>query len=125
MAEINGCTVITPADTAEALTWGAEQTGGAYTVLIGSIPAGTPAPPLHVHPTTDEAFYVAEGEARFRLGDEEISAAAGSLVFVPRGTEHTAWNAGDTATRGLILISPASVEHEFVPVETDAGEPPA
>ena|SRR5215210_4799310 len=122
MAEINGCTVITPAESAELLTWGDEHTDGAYTTLIGAIPVGSPAPPLHIHPTTDEAFYVAEGQAAFRLGDEEISALAGSLVFVPRGTVHTAWNAGDTPARGLIIISPGNVEHEFVPVETDAEE---
>jgi mannose-6-phosphate isomerase-like protein (cupin superfamily) len=119
MREINGCTVITPADASELLAWGAEPTAGAYNMLIGVIPVGSPAPPLHVHPTTDEAFYVAEGQAGFRLGDEELSAGAGSLVFVPRGTVHTAWNNGDVPTRGLIIISPGDVEHQFVPVDAD------
>lgn len=117
MEEINDCTVITPADTAALLSWGAEETSGAYTTLIGEIPVGSPAPPLHVHPTTDEAFYVAEGQAAFRLGDREVSAGPGSLIFVPRGTVHTAWNSGDVPTRGVIIISPGDVEHEFVPVE--------
>ena len=79
---------------------------------------GTPAPALHEHPTTDEAFYVAAGEATFRLEDEELSVPAGSLVFVPRGTVHKVWNAGSEALRGLIIISPANVEHEFVEVES-------
>jgi mannose-6-phosphate isomerase-like protein (cupin superfamily) len=114
--KINGCTVISPADTAEALTWGEEETGGSYRCLIGTIPAEAPAPPLHRHPTTDETFYVAQGQAKFRLGDEEITAEAGTLVFVPRGTVHTAWG-GNVDTQGLIIISPADVEHEFVPVE--------
>jgi uncharacterized cupin superfamily protein len=78
----------------------------AYTTVIGTIPVGTPAPPLHVHPTADEAFYVVEGQAGFQLGGQEITAVAGSLVFVPRGTVHTAWNNGDAPTRGLIIISP-------------------
>ena len=44
---------------------------------------------------------------------------AGGLVFVPRGTAHTVSNSGDRPVRGLILISPGTAEHEFVPV--DAG----
>jgi quercetin dioxygenase-like cupin family protein len=117
MEEINGRTVITPADTAEILTWGTKETAGAYTTPIGVIPPGQEPPPLHLHPTTDEAFYVARGPGAFRLEDEEITAETGSLVFVPRGTVHTAWNPGSEPVTGLIIISPADVEHEFVPVD--------
>ncbi len=109
MEEINGCTVITPADTAEILTWGAEETGGAYATLIGVIPPGLDTPPLHVHPTTDEAFYVAQGPAAFQLEDEKVTAESGSLVFVPRGTMHTAWNPGSEPVRGLISSRPATL----------------
>jgi quercetin dioxygenase-like cupin family protein len=118
METVAGCSVIRPADIEGILTFGAEETAGAYSLLVGEGPPGAPAPPLHEHPTTDEAFYVAAGEATFRLGDEEISASAGSLVFVPRGTAHTVWNAGSEVLRGLIIISPANVEHEFVEVES-------
>jgi mannose-6-phosphate isomerase-like protein (cupin superfamily) len=79
-------------------------------------PAGAPAPALHEHPTTDEAFYCATGEASFKLGDEELSVAAGGLVFVPRGTVHTAWNTGSEDVRGIIFITPGDAEHEFVEV---------
>ena len=61
-------------------------------------------------------FYVADGQATFRLGDRELQLGAGGLVFVPRGTAHTVWNSGDVAVRGLILISPGDAEHQFVPV---------
>lgn len=93
-----------------------EDTGGAFSALIGTIPAGAPAPALHEHPTTDEAFYCAVGEASFKLGDEELSVTAGGLVLVPRGTVHTAWNAGSEDVRGIIFITPGDVEHEFVEV---------
>jgi quercetin dioxygenase-like cupin family protein len=116
MEKINGCTIIQPASIEGLLHFGAEETAGAYSVLIGEIPAGAPAPALHEHPTTDEAFYVAEGEGLFQLEDEQISVSAGSLVFVPRGTVHTALSTGK-AVRGLIIISPGNVEHEFVEVE--------
>jgi mannose-6-phosphate isomerase-like protein (cupin superfamily) len=117
MDMINGCTVIQPASIEGILTFGAGETAGAYAAMIGEIPAGSPAPALHEHPTTDEAFYVAEGEGSFQLEDEQVLVPAGGLVFVPRGTVHTAWNAGSEVLRGLIIISPGDVEHEFVEVE--------
>jgi mannose-6-phosphate isomerase-like protein (cupin superfamily) len=79
----------------------------------------TPVPPLHVHPNTDEAFYVADGDATFLLVDRDVPVTAGGLVFVPRGTAHTVWNSGARPVRGLIIVSPGAAEHELVPV--DAG----
>jgi quercetin dioxygenase-like cupin family protein len=114
--KINGCTVVDSSEIDGSFNLTGEDTGGAFSALIGAIPAGTPAPALHEHPTTDEAFYCAAGKASFKLGDEELSVAAGSLVFVPRGTVHTAWNAGSEDVRGIIFITPGDVEHEFVEV---------
>ena len=117
MESINGCTVIQGASIEGILTFGPEETAGAYSVMVGEGPAGSPAPALHEHPTTDEAFYVAEGEASFQLEDEQILVPTGGFVFVPRGTVHTVSNAGSGPLRGLIIISPGNVEHEFVEVE--------
>lgn len=118
METINGCTIVQQASIEGILTFGPEETAGAYSVMVGEGPAGSPAPALHEHPTTDEAFYVAEGEASFQLEDEQILVPAGGFVFVPRGTVHTVSNAGSGALRGLIIISPGNVEHEFVEVES-------
>ncbi|HZB06006.1 MAG TPA: cupin domain-containing protein [Thermoleophilaceae bacterium] len=115
METINGCTVIPPVETPDPIPFGPAQTGAAYVVLSGIFPPGEPGPPPHVHPHTDEAFYLAEGEATFLLGDHEVEVSAGALVFVPRGAVHTVWNSGDTPIRGLILISPGDAEHELVP----------
>ena len=65
METINGCTVIPRSEAGELVNFGPSQMDGAYRVLAGTIPPGTPAPPFHVHPHTDEAFYVAAGEASF------------------------------------------------------------
>jgi mannose-6-phosphate isomerase-like protein (cupin superfamily) len=112
---INGCTVIPPVETPDPIPFGPDQTQAAYVVLSGIFPPGEPGPPPHLHPHTDEAFFLSEGEATFLLGDHEVEVSAGALVFVPRGTVHTVWNSGDTPIRGLILISPGEAEHEFVP----------
>jgi mannose-6-phosphate isomerase-like protein (cupin superfamily) len=42
----------------------------------------------------DEAWYVLEGTLRFRIGDREIEAHAGTAVFGPRGVPHTYANRG-------------------------------
>ena len=117
MESIKGCTVVRPESIEGLMTFGPEETAGAYSVLVGSGPPGQ-GPALHEHPTTDEAFYVAEGEATFQLENEQIVVPAGGFVFVPRGTAHTVWNTGPADLRGLILISPGNVEHEFVEVES-------
>ena len=117
METVNGCTVIPPPDATHPVHFGPGETQDSYVVMLGAFPPGHPAPPLHVHPHTDEAFYLAEGDATFRLGDREVRATAGCLVFVPRGTAHTVWNSGDREVRGLILISPGGAEHVLVPVE--------
>ena len=118
METINGSIVIPAPPAGEPVTLGPGETRGAYRVLSGTIPPGEPGPPLHVHPHTDELFYVGTGEATFLLGDRELTVTAGGTVYVPRGTAHTVRNSGDAAITGLILISPGDAEHEFVPVES-------
>ena len=125
MEAVNGATVILPdagGATAEAargpVVLGPGQTSEAYVVMVGAMPAGDPGPPLHLHPHTDEAFYIAEGEMTFQLGDQEVVAGAGAFVFVPRGMVHTARNSGPGPMRGLLLLSPGGAEHVFQPVET-------
>ena len=54
-----------------------------------------------------------EGRLGALLGDQEIIAQAGDLVFKPRGQWHTFWNPGDTPTRVLELITPAGLEDLF------------
>ena len=114
---VNGCTVICPSEQADPTRLGPDESSGAYVALVGVFPPGEPGPPPHTHPTTDEAFYLASGEATFLLGDREVTMKSGSLVLVPRGVVHTVWNSGSDPVHGLILISPGDREHVVVPVE--------
>jgi len=117
METVNGCTIISYRGADEPAHFGPAEMAGAYVAVVGVFPPGEPAPPVHVHPDTDEAFYLAEGNATFLLGDREVQASGGDLVFVPRGQAHTVWNSGDSPVRGLIVISPGDAEHSFVPVD--------
>jgi mannose-6-phosphate isomerase-like protein (cupin superfamily) len=118
METINGCTLISSSGAPEPVRFGPAEMDGAYRVLAGTIPRGQPAPPFHIHPHTDEAFYIAGGEASFLLGNREVRVTAGGFVFIPRGMPHTAWNSGEGPMLGLILISPGGVEHVFEPAQT-------
>jgi mannose-6-phosphate isomerase-like protein (cupin superfamily) len=118
METINGCAVVAPGEHPGFLRVGPAEMDGAYVAEIGVVPPGEPGPPLHLHPNTDEAFYIAEGEATFLLGDRELPVTSGGFVLVPRGVAHTVWNSGAGRLRGLLVISPGDAAHEFVPVET-------
>ena len=56
METVNGCTVIASQDSIETIYFGPAEMAGAYVAIVGVFPPGEPAPPLHLHPHTDEAF---------------------------------------------------------------------
>ena len=66
-----------------------------------------PIAPVHIHHADDEAWYVLEGVLGFRLGDQEVEAAAGTAVFAPRSVPHSYWNARSTPARYLLIMTPA------------------
>jgi mannose-6-phosphate isomerase-like protein (cupin superfamily) len=71
---------------------------------------GPPGPPrwiapLHLHRNDDEAWYVLEGRLCVRVGEDTVEAAAGSSVFVARGTPHTYWNPGPGLVRYLLVMT--------------------
>jgi quercetin dioxygenase-like cupin family protein len=89
-----------------------EQSNGSLTAFENII-APTDGPPLHTHANEDEAWYVLEGELRFKLGDQISLAPAGSFVFVPRRTPHCFQNIGSGPARILVLFTPAGMEAFF------------
>ena len=48
-----------------------------------------------------------------QIGDRELRASPGTLVFKPRGIPHAFWNPGDAPARMLELISSAGFERYF------------
>lgn len=60
----------------------------------------------HIHRDHADSFYVLEGEAEFRLGDESIRAGAGTWVVAPMGMLHGFRNAGDGELRILNIHAP-------------------
>jgi mannose-6-phosphate isomerase-like protein (cupin superfamily) len=67
------------------------------------------APP-HVHLEDDEAWYVLDGRLRFRIGDDEIDAPAGTAIYGLHGLAHTYWNPAPEPARYLLVMRPRTVQ---------------
>jgi quercetin dioxygenase-like cupin family protein len=61
---------------------------------------------LHRHHSYEEAFYVLEGEITYRLGEREVTASAGTCVFIPAGVVHGFKNSGPGPARHLVIHAP-------------------
>ena len=69
--------------------------------------------PEHVHHAVDEFFYVLEGAFRFKVGDEQVVAEAGSFLFVPREIHHTWRNVAKVTSRMILTYIPGGMEPFF------------
>ena len=122
METINGCTVFAPSEDAAYLRFGSSEIGGAYIAEILGSRAGEPGPPLHLHPNTDEAFYVGAGEATFLLGDTELPVTAGVSCSFPAaslirsGTLATVWPVAFSSSR---RATPSTNSSRLTPDSSD------
>jgi mannose-6-phosphate isomerase-like protein (cupin superfamily) len=99
-----------------------KDTGGRLSVVEHMVAPHVLAGPLHRHTREDEYSYVLEGRLGALLGEEEVFAEPGDLVFKPRGQWHTFWNPGDVPTRILEMISPSGLEDLFRELGAPGGE---
>jgi len=56
--------------------------------------------------TEDEIYYIANGQARIRVGSDYSEVRAGSIVYVPAGVEHRFTDISEELT-ALVLFAPA------------------
>jgi mannose-6-phosphate isomerase-like protein (cupin superfamily) len=91
----------------------AGDSGGGFALVEHRMAPRALAAPFHLHTREDEYSYVLEGRVGAVLGDDEVVAGPGELIFKPRGQWHTFWNADDTPARILEIISPAGLEQLF------------
>ena len=89
------------------------ESAGTMSAYEFVIPPKTAGPPLHLHRSWDQAFYVLEGEMTFLIGGRTSSVPAGSFVFIPRGIPHTFWNESGAPARQLTVFTPAGIEAYF------------
>jgi uncharacterized cupin superfamily protein len=70
-----------------------------------AVPPGKAAFPFHTHSGNEEMIYIIDGEAILRLGKEELSVSAGTVVACPPGAEypHQLINTGTKDLRYFVV----------------------
>ena len=89
------------------------ETERRFSVVHHPIAPHALAAPLHRHENEDEYSYVLEGTLGALLGNQAVTAVAGTWIFKPRREWHTFWNPEDTPCRVIEVISPAGFEKYF------------
>jgi quercetin dioxygenase-like cupin family protein len=91
-------------------TWLAtsEETGGAF-LLFEFVGEQGKVTPVHIHPVSDETFYILEGEILLDLEGERRKLTTGGVVVVPRGVPH-AFMVTSSQTRFLTIQTPGTDE---------------
>lgn len=94
-----------PLGTAMRLKATGKDTGGSCEVIEIDFPPASGLPP-HSHTSSEEAFYVLEGELSCQVGDRTVTGRPGTFGSVPRGTAHAFQNTGAGTPRLLIWTMP-------------------
>jgi quercetin dioxygenase-like cupin family protein len=105
---------------ARILADGDSTGGGLGVVEMVEVPAGD-MPPLHVHHSADECFYVLDGEVTLFTPGAERTLRAGDFLLAPRGVPHT-YRAGARPGHVLVISQPAGFER-FVAAVSQLDEP--
>jgi quercetin dioxygenase-like cupin family protein len=92
---------------------GGADCGGAMGVVEMALSPGTSGPPLHLHPTHAEAFYVLAGELSLQVGEDVVTGGPGTWACAPKDVPHTLANFGADEGRVLCLFAPAGFERRF------------
>jgi mannose-6-phosphate isomerase-like protein (cupin superfamily) len=86
---------------------------GRFSIVHHPIAPHALAAPLHYHHNEDEYSFVLRGTLGALLGEDVVTAPAGTWVSKPRGQWHTFWNPGDEPCEIIEVISPAGFENYF------------
>lgn len=130
LAEKTGKNVLIPAGLEKGLSilghrqdhkLGSQQTGGAFSVWIETVPAESSGPPHHRHHHEDELFYILDGEMIFSDETGEMRAPRGTLFYSPRGVWHGFRNDQKTPAQMLIFVTPGGLEGFFQSISAADG----
>ena len=86
-------------------------------------------PPPHIHHLEDEVFVILEGGLRVTVAGRTLPAPVGTVISVPKGTQHSYAAVGTVPVRMLFLYVPAGMEKMFdeigTPAQPGVAAPPA
>jgi quercetin dioxygenase-like cupin family protein len=103
-----------------------EDTDGQLTLVQQRSSPGAGVP-LHVNTREDEVFQVLEGRVEFHVGDETVTAEAGTVVYAPRNVAHAFHVVGSGPALIQITMTPGGLEkmvEEIIQVVGNTGTPP-
>lgn len=95
----------------------AENTNCSFSLIEEQVPAGQ-SPPLHVHQSDDEMWYIIDGKVTFEVDGERFTATNGSTVFAPHGLPHSYIT--DEETRWLMFVHEPGLEQLWASVGSPA-----
>jgi len=72
----------------------------------------------HLHKSTNEIYYILEGEGELELGDDTVPLRPGVVVYVPQGTWHRAIG---RKLKALVVCIPRGVLNDFHYEDTPAA----
>jgi quercetin dioxygenase-like cupin family protein len=98
----------------------AQDTAGAFCLLVDHPPVGWSLPP-HRHLGEAETIHVLRGDFEMQIDGVTSRLSAGQSVHIPRGAIHSGANVGSQPGSRLLLFSPAGMERFFL----EAGAPTA
>ena len=75
-------------DTRVTIRLSSTEGADGLSVLEHQAPPGD-SPPLHVHRSEDETFYVLDGELLLKIGETQMAARPGDTLRAPKGVPHT------------------------------------
>jgi len=78
-----------------------------------TLPPGARTQP-HVHPCTEEIYYILRGAGRMTLGAEEREVGPGDGILIPPGTRHTIQNLGQDPLTFLCCCAPPYADEDTV-----------
>jgi mannose-6-phosphate isomerase-like protein (cupin superfamily) len=85
------------------------------TLAEARLPPGRSTTP-HRHMKTEEVYYVLQGQALMRVGQQSRPVGPGDAIAIPPGASHQISNAGDVVLRFLCCCAPG-YEHEDTVLE--------
>jgi len=78
-----------------------------------TLPAGVRTTP-HVHPRTEEIYYILRGAGRMTIGAEQRAVGPGDGILIPPATRHTIQNVGQEPLVFLCCCAPSYADEDTV-----------
>ncbi|TAU82436.1 cupin domain-containing protein [Rhizobium leguminosarum] len=92
---------------------GIRSGANSFTVVLEAGGSGGGNALKHVHPTSDERFFVKRGAVVITVGPDQFLVSAGEEMTVPAGKPHCFHSAWDGVTEMVVEFSPVGQQMQF------------